>query len=96
LSPVDGFISQIDTRSLGMAVVSLGGGRRHPEDTIDLAVGLDRIIRIGERVSVGDRLCRIHASDTSAAKRAEVAVLAAITIGDDSGHHRSVVLEKIG
>ncbi len=96
LSPVDGFISQIDTRSLGMAVVSLGGGRRHPKDTIDLAVGLDRIIRIGERVSAGDLLCRIHAPDTSAAKQAEVTVLAAIVIGNDPGDQRSAVLEVVG
>ncbi len=96
LSPVDGFISQIDTRSLGMAVVSLGGGRRHPKDPIDLAVGLDRIIRIGERVSAGDLLCRIHAPDTSAAKQAEVTVLAAIVIGNDPGDQRSAVLEVVG
>ncbi len=96
LSPVDGFISQIDTRSLGMAVVSLGGGRRHPEDTIDLAVGLDRIVRIGERVSAGDLLCRIHAPDNLAAKQAEVAVLTAIVISNDPGDQRSAVLEAIG
>ncbi len=95
-SPVDGFVSQIDTLSLGMAVVSLGGGRSHPEDTIDLAVGLDQIIRVGEGIRAGDLLCRIHAPDISAAKQAEAAVLAAIVISNDPGDQRSAVLEAIG
>jgi len=95
LSPVDGFISQIGTRSLGMAVVSLGGGRSHPEDTIDLAVGLDRIIRTGESVSAGDLLCRIHARDTLAAKHAQASALGAIVIGDDPGGSSSPILEQV-
>ncbi|MGI9024070.1 MAG: thymidine phosphorylase, partial [Burkholderiaceae bacterium] len=32
LAPSDGFVCAIDVRALGMAVVAMGGGRRHAED----------------------------------------------------------------
>ena len=38
----------------------------------------------------------IHASEAPPARHAEVAVLAATTIGNDTGDHRSAVLEEVG
>ena len=35
-----GYVASIDVRALGLAVVALGGGRRHAGETIDPAVGL--------------------------------------------------------
>ena len=42
-----GIISAMDTRALGMAVVSLGGGRRRASDAIDYSVGLTEVARLG-------------------------------------------------
>ena len=42
-----GTIAAIDTREIGMAVVTLGGGRRLPTDTIDHTVGFDRLLGLG-------------------------------------------------
>jgi thymidine phosphorylase len=67
LSPMAGFVSSIDTRALGLAVVQLGGGRTRPEDDIDPSVGLDQIVRLGNKVEVGDPFCRVHAPRESAA-----------------------------
>ena len=67
LSPMAGFVSSIDTRALGLAVVQLGGGRTRPEDDIDLSVGLDQIVRLGDKVEAGDPFCRVHALSESAA-----------------------------
>ncbi|STI83362.1 thymidine phosphorylase [Escherichia coli] len=36
----EGFVSEMDTRALGMAVVAMGGGRRQASDTIDTASAL--------------------------------------------------------
>ena len=66
LSPMAGFVSSIDTRALGLAVVQLGGGRTRPEDDIDLSVGLDKIARLGDKVDAGDPFCRVHAPSESA------------------------------
>lgn len=59
-SPGRGFIAGWNTRALGLAVVSLGGGRTRAEDGIDPSVGLTDIARIGTFVEKGDPLVVIH------------------------------------
>ena len=93
-SLADGYICAIDTRMLGMAVVSLGGGRSHPNDRVDPTVGFDQILRIGQRVSWGDPLCRVHAADVSAAGHAAATVQAAMHIGSNPEAPVSAVLEE--
>ena len=60
-APRDGRIAGIDTRALGLAVITLGGGRRIPTDAIDHAVGLAGLAGRGARVAKGaplaDRAC---------------------------------------
>ncbi len=77
-----GSVADIDGTALGMAVVRLGGGRMKDGDPIDHAVGLTDLLRLGTKVSTGDRLAQIHARTAEAADAAEAAVLEAITVGD--------------
>ena len=95
-SLADGYICAIDTRMLGMAVVSLGGGRAHPDDRVDPTVGFDQILRIGQKVSLGDPLCRVHAADVSAAEHAAATVQAVMYIGSNPEAPVSAVLEEVG
>jgi thymidine phosphorylase len=76
-----GYITQIDTRTLGLAVVGLGGGRSRAEDKIDPCVGLGSFAELGQRVTEGDLLARVHARTTSAASEVAIAVRAAFGIG---------------
>ena len=43
----DGYVTAIATRDVGVAVVALGGGRTKPDDEIDHAVGLTRLLPVG-------------------------------------------------
>jgi thymidine phosphorylase len=83
-APRDGWIAGIDTRALGLAVVALGGGRTHPDQHVDPRVGLDRIRGLGEAVSAGEALARVHAADAAAASRAAAAVQAAFDLSDEA------------
>lgn len=65
-----GTIASINTRGIGSAVVTLGGGRRLASDKIDYAVGFDSLAGIGTRVGPGTPLARIHARDETAAAEA--------------------------
>ncbi|MDR8268576.1 thymidine phosphorylase, partial [Acinetobacter baumannii] len=56
----EGFISAMDTRALGMAVVSMGGGRRQASDTIDYSVGFTEMACLGDRVDGQRPLAVIH------------------------------------
>ena len=75
-----GFITSIDARSVGLAVVALGGGRMRATDTIDFDVGFTDFISLGTHVNVGDPLATVHARSTAAASAALRAIEQAITI----------------
>ncbi len=77
-----GFVTAIDTRALGLAVVALGGGRTDPAQAIDPAVGLDQLAGFAVKVAAGDRLARVHAADRDAAAFASRAVASAYMIAD--------------
>jgi thymidine phosphorylase len=91
-----GFVTAIDTRALGLAVVELGGGRRHPADVIDHAVGLDQLAGLGMSVEPDTPLARIHAADEAALAAAEARVRAAYAIGDAAPAPGPLVVERIG
>src|SRR3569623_3408531 len=86
-SPEEGIISAIDTRGVGMAVVALGGGRRMPTDTIDHAVGFDRLLGVGSKVDVGTPLARLPAREAAPAADASRRLIAAYKIGDSAPTH---------
>jgi thymidine phosphorylase len=75
-----GFISEINLRALGQAVIEMGGGRKQQGDILDLSVGLDQIAERGQVVSVGDLLCRIHAKDEDSTHLVSGNLQAAFTI----------------
>ncbi|MEI9430858.1 thymidine phosphorylase [Mesorhizobium sp. Cs1299R1N3] len=77
----DGFVTGIATRDIGLAVVGLGGGRTRPDDKVDPAVGITRLLPIGAEVNAGDALALIHARSPSDAEAAAAAVLSAYAIG---------------
>jgi len=63
----DAVVSKIDVRSLGLAVLALGGGRRLVTDSIDPLVGLSGLRRIGQRIAKDEPICFVHArSETEA------------------------------
>lgn len=77
-----GFVSAMDTRALGMAVVGMGGGRRVASDAIDYAVGLGDMIRLGAEVSSETPIAMIHARDEAQWETAAQAVRDAIVIAE--------------
>jgi thymidine phosphorylase len=90
-----GIVQAIATRDLGVAVVSLGGGRTRPEDEIDHGVGLDALATIGSRVDGNAPLAFVHARDESAADAAARAVLAAYRVGDETQPAGPLVIERV-
>jgi pyrimidine-nucleoside phosphorylase len=76
-----GQILAVDAGKVGQASLELGAGRAKAEDTVDFAVGFDRLAKRGESVSAGDVIARVHARSEEAADRAESAIPAAIEVG---------------
>lgn len=93
-SPRDGVVCAIDTRKIGLAVIVLGGGRRNVHDAIDHATGFDRLAGLGQKVSKGDVLARLHARSNDAGETAAAMLREAYDIGQ-AGESAGVVMEQV-
>lgn len=81
-APRSGYISAVKCRDLGLAVVSLGGGRRRPEDKIDYAVGFTDYAELGAKIEAGQPLALVHARTESQVAQAIAEVQAAYVVGE--------------
>ncbi len=77
-----GFVTELNVRAIGLAIVELGGGRRHVDDSVDPRVGLSDVAGIGRCVVAGEPLALVHASTEAAADTAIAALQEAIRIAD--------------
>ena len=78
-----GWLAACDARGIGVSVIDLGGGRRHPADRIDHRVGFSELLPLGTRVTAGEPIALVHAADEAAAERAAAALAAHYSIAED-------------
>ena len=90
-----GIVSAMDTRALGMAVVSLGGGRRRATDAIDYSVGLTHMAQLGQKVDTQQPLAMIHANSEEAWQQAAEEVRSAVVLSDKAPESTPVVYRRI-
>jgi thymidine phosphorylase len=93
-----GVVTRIDVRAVGLAVVALGGGRRHEAEDVDHAVGLSEVAAPGEHVGAADRpLALVHARTEDEADAAVAALRDAFTVGEEPpAGERPAILERLG
>lgn len=84
-----GEVTAMDTRAIGMAVVSMGGGRKVATDKIDYAVGFDQFIRLGETADKVTPLAMIHARTEAQWQQAADELQRAITIADSDNSYQA-------
>ena len=77
---INGYIAEIDTVAVGLAVSDIGGGRINAEDSVDHAVGYACTRKIGERVEKGDELGIIYCRRQSEADSISKTLLGAYKI----------------
>ena len=91
-----GIISSIDSRAIGIAVIGLGGGRLRSEDSIDPTVGFSDLAQLGDTITSGDRLGRVHAKSESDAQRASSLFIDAYTLAESADSlPQSAIIERI-
>ncbi len=74
-APSDGFVRHIRTYDMGLFAVRLGAGRLVKTDTVDPAVGLVLVRKVGDPVKRGEPLCWLHLRREEPALVAEAAAL---------------------
>ena len=90
-----GIVSAMDTRALGMAVVSMGGGRRRASDSIDYSVGFSEMVQLGDTVDGQRPLAVIHATSEASWQEAAAAVKKAIALSDVKPESTPVIYRRI-
>lgn len=81
-SPRNGYVAQVQARSVGEAAVLLGAGRARKSDPVDHAVGFVIHHKVGDEVQKGEPLFTIHANDREKLEEVRVVVLAAHRFSD--------------
>jgi len=94
-APGAGWIAAMNTRTLGLVVVELGGGRVRASDRIDPRVGLSDVLPVGTRVARGQPLMRVHAATLHAAQAAATQAGAALVISGSAAAATPVMLDRI-
>ncbi len=94
VAAADGYITRMDCEALGQAIVIMGGGRWQVTDRVDFSVGLEMLVRIGDRVTTGQPLVRVFASPTQFEK-IQSNIQNAIVIGPEPVPAPPLILERI-
>jgi pyrimidine-nucleoside phosphorylase len=82
LASADGVVTAIGARAVGEAVRTLGAGRLHPTQSVDYAVGLELLAKVGDPVVAGEPIAMVHARDAWLGEGCVAAIASAVTIGD--------------
>ena len=72
----------MDARKVGLALVSLKGGRTRADQKIDFAVGFTDFIKVGQPVSAETPICMAHTRDQAQLDEATALLREAIVIGE--------------
>src|SRR4051794_8145795 len=89
-----GYVDSVDTEQIGRVIIELGGGRKQLGDALDLSVGLEMLVRLGDHIEEGQPLVRLFAEPDSA-NRVRSELLAAINIGDNRIDGPPLIIETI-
>jgi thymidine phosphorylase len=91
-----GYVASIDVRTLGLAIVQLGGGRARPMDLIDPSVGLTEVAPLGGKVGPGAApLARVHARSQDEADAAIATLQNAVRISDTAPAANRLIVERV-
>src|SRR5947208_11724801 len=82
LAPRTGVVQRVEPRTIGGAIIALGGGRRTVEDIIDPTVGFVITVKPGDKVLEGEPIASVFAKDADGIRTGFDCLGQAIVIGD--------------
>jgi len=90
-----GFISKVDAEAIGRASFLLGAGRSKTTDTIDHAVGLSALKKVGEHVEKDEPLCIIHSNGRENSTELMQTLAAAFEVSEQPIQPKELIYEII-
>jgi len=92
----EGYISELEAMSIGLAAWRLGAGRTKPGDMIDYGAGVTWTKGVGEFIKTGDVMFKLYTNDVSKITPAVEALEGAVSVASSPFRGDAVVLEHIG
>jgi pyrimidine-nucleoside phosphorylase len=77
-----GVVTAVEPRTIGRAIVAMGGGRIKVEDEVDPTVGFVITVKPGDKVLAGEPIASVFARDPDGMKLGFEALERAIVVGD--------------
>lgn len=94
-APCDGYVHRILAEDIGIACMTLGGGRETKESVIDLSVGILLKKKNGDAVTKGDTLAVIYGNDCGKMQTAAIKIQNAYEITTEQEKAQPVVRKYI-
>jgi pyrimidine-nucleoside phosphorylase len=94
-APRGGTVLRVEPRTIGRAVVEMGGGRTKAEDAVDPTVGFVITARPGQTVHTSEPLASIFAKDADGIALGRRALDAAIEIGDGKAELLPLIAARV-
>jgi thymidine phosphorylase len=94
-APRSGTVLRVEPRTIGRAVVEMGGGRRKAEDAVDPTVGFVITARPGQAVRASEPLASIFAKDAAGIALGRRALDAAVAIGEGEAQTLPLVAARV-
>ncbi|WP_306153779.1 thymidine phosphorylase [Roseovarius sp. MMSF_3281] len=95
-APRAGYIASMQGEAMGLAAIALGAGRQVESDAVDPAVGIDKVVPLGTKVTKGQPLLRLHAARMDQADRAAEMLSQAIAISDSAPEVPPLIHDRLG
>ena len=91
----DGYLTDLDALSVGVAAWRLGAGRPRKEDPVSAAAGVICLVKPGEPVETGQPVLELRTNDPARIARARAALTHAFTIGKEPMELPVPVIDRI-
>lgn len=92
---LSGYISAMDTESLGISSVMLGAGRETKDSTIDYSAGIIIHKKYGDFIKENDIIATLYANDESLFEAASKRYTEAITISDKAPKNKALIYARV-
>ena len=85
----------MDTRTIGVSIIHMKGGRAIPSQKLDLATGYTNFIQVGDYVDETTPLAVVHYQTEEQYHLAKQSLLSAITISEKKPEISSPILSRM-
>jgi pyrimidine-nucleoside phosphorylase len=95
LAEEEGYVHGIDAEGVGRAALAIGAGRETKESPIDYSVGILLVKKVGDKISKGDILAKVHINDMQKLEECKQKLIDAYDLSMEIPSSRPLIFGKV-